>query len=322
MLHIILGILKVIGIILGIIIGILLVLCIVILFVPVRYRGKFHKDEKDLWAKGNVTWLAHILSISVVYQDQDFSYKIRFLGISLEHFQKLVQLLQRRKKRIEKEKLKHTEVPQLEATSIKDPADGQSNGNLQDETKGRSVTSALLEPSGEDAEEVIKKVSKWNRFWNIIKESVIKIVNIFKWILGLPQRICRIYRKISLTIRNIYGKIKELLKLLQSKEFAGAKAVIWEQILILLKHAGPRKWKGTLSFGFDDPALTGQVLAGLGMCYPIYKGHVDISPYFDRKILEGDFYLRGRMYGFMMLRIIWKLYFNPNIKFMMKRFQH
>ena len=71
MLHIILLILKIIGIVLSCIIGILILAAVCVLFVPVRYKIKVVREEGEgnppviAWAK--VTWLLHLLNVLVRY---------------------------------------------------------------------------------------------------------------------------------------------------------------------------------------------------------------------------------------------------------------
>ena len=66
MLHILLMILKIIGIILLAIIGIALLIVILILFVPIRYRIQAHRYD-DTMAKVNVSWLLSAIRFTLKY---------------------------------------------------------------------------------------------------------------------------------------------------------------------------------------------------------------------------------------------------------------
>ena len=75
MLHILLLILKIIGIIIAVILGLIIVLGLVILFVPIRYSidADYHKKAV---AHVKVTWLLHLLRGVVSYDEQlDISVK-------------------------------------------------------------------------------------------------------------------------------------------------------------------------------------------------------------------------------------------------------
>ena len=89
-----------------------------------------------------------------------------------------------------------------------------------------------------------------------------------------------------------------------------------------MRHVRPRKIKGDIYFGFDDPALTGQVLAGASIFYPLYGRGLSLHPYFDRVILEGRAQIWGRMYGFMFLRTVWKLFRDANVRDLRKKFKN
>ena len=88
MLHIVLTILKVIGIILLVILGILLAVILLVLFVPLRYRLNVRRGNTPLTVDGRVTWLLHLLRIDLFYQEEQGSAEIRLLGRRLKtvHF--------------------------------------------------------------------------------------------------------------------------------------------------------------------------------------------------------------------------------------------
>jgi hypothetical protein len=63
----------------------------------------------------------------------------------------------------------------------------------------------------------------------------------------------------------------------------------------------------------------GEVLAIWGMLYPLHMGNVDINPEFETAVMEGDFYLKGRICIISILKAACILYFNKNIKLLIKR---
>ena len=79
MLHILFLILKIIGIILLVILGIALVLVGTVLFVPVRYRLKTETTHglKGLRLEAKATWLFHLMSAHVTYQDDKLDWQAR-----------------------------------------------------------------------------------------------------------------------------------------------------------------------------------------------------------------------------------------------------
>ena len=79
MLHILLLILKVIGIILAVILGILVLLVCIAVFVPVRYElsGKCGGTLSTLKAKGRVTWLCSLIRADIYYKQNKLKWRLR-----------------------------------------------------------------------------------------------------------------------------------------------------------------------------------------------------------------------------------------------------
>lgn len=67
MVHIILLILKIIGIVIAVVLGLLLLCICAVLFVPVRYRARASYDE-SFEGEGRVSWLLHLVSIRAAYK--------------------------------------------------------------------------------------------------------------------------------------------------------------------------------------------------------------------------------------------------------------
>ena len=79
MLHILLLILKIIGIILAAILGILVLLVCIVLFVPVRYEvsGKCEGNIDSLKAKIKVTWLLHLVRVDAYFKNRKLRWRLR-----------------------------------------------------------------------------------------------------------------------------------------------------------------------------------------------------------------------------------------------------
>ena len=75
MLHIILGILKVIGIILLAVVGLFVLCLLILLFVPVRYRISGRKEEQVLEGHVQVTWLLHAVGLTADYSEKQLVIK-------------------------------------------------------------------------------------------------------------------------------------------------------------------------------------------------------------------------------------------------------
>ncbi len=80
MLHVLLTILKIIGILLLVILGIILVLILLVLFVPIRYRVHVRKVQELLQADGGAAWLLRLVRIDAAYEDMKADVVISIAG--------------------------------------------------------------------------------------------------------------------------------------------------------------------------------------------------------------------------------------------------
>jgi hypothetical protein len=76
----------------------------------------------------------------------------------------------------------------------------------------------------------------------------------------------------------------------------------------VLKHIVPQEFRVRLSYGFDNPANTG-ILCGFIALFSAYFSGYDIylGPIFDQEILEGELFLKGRLFCFVITYYILQL---------------
>ncbi len=134
-----------------------------------------------------------------------------------------------------------------------------------------------------------------------------------------PKQGC--FQKIKCTIKRIYDKIKALLEtkdklvaFLTDETHLAAFGHLKKEILIFAKHIRPRRIKGYIRFGMEEPYNTGRVLVALSILYPFYGDNVQIYPEFEQQILEGNLFMKGHMSVCRFLAIVLRLYFDENIK--------
>ena len=83
---------------------------------------------------------------------------------------------------------------------------------------------------------------------------------------------------------------------------------VFQFIKKVLKHIVPQEFWVKLSFGFDNPANTG-ILCGFIALFSTYFSEYDIclNPIFDQEILEGELFLKGRLFCFVLTYYILQL---------------
>lgn len=94
---------------------------------------------------------------------------------------------------------------------------------------------------------------------------------------------------------------------------------LYREIKELLKYLAPKKVRGTFAFGTGDPSSTGLV-TGLISLFPIaYQEGVLVTPDFEEKRLDADFFVKGRMRVIYFLRLFLRLYQDKELKRMWKQ---
>ena len=161
-----------------------------------------------------------------------------------------------------------------------------------------------------------------------------RIRDILTRIIGLPGAL---WRKITSFIKGILGKIRHIRNTIAGirskldwwKEFLGnektkaAIALVWKDAKGLIHHVLPTKVEGQVTFGCDDPSITGTVLAVLGMTFPFHQNRIQVTPLFDgENQLTGNISLKGRIYGIMFVKAALEIYINKNVKYVINRWKH
>ena len=81
----------------------------------------------------------------------------------------------------------------------------------------------------------------------------------------------------------------------------------------------PKRFRVTGTFGFNDPATTGRILMVLGILYPIIGNNIDVTPDFEKEVLEGSILLKGRLSLYFIIVIAIRVFFNKDIRRLYKR---
>ncbi len=120
---------------------------------------------------------------------------------------------------------------------------------------------------------------------------------------------------------NIYDKIKAYIKILKSEKFKSAYRYSKDRIRKILKNVLPRKWDVTCLIGFDDPSTTGNLIAITSMLYPVIASHIHVYGSFDKKVIDVKGYAKGHVTVITLLINGLKLYFNKDIRKLIKLFK-
>lgn len=293
MVHIILTILKILGIMLLCILGVIIVVLATVLFAPFRYsldaRKGEHASIKESVLIGKVTWMWFFLRCRYIYENGQTQLKIRILGIDIERFKSLKKILDKKKKNTSNSINKKENV-KIEKQNYSDnvkTVNAENNKKIIDNNSETSIDSVT------DAEVKENFITKLKTKINDIKN---KLKALKSKILGIKDKIKEIINKISF--------YKEEL---EKEENKTAIKFAWGKIKEVLNHIKPRKLKGNITFGMESPDKTGQALGIVAIFYPIYGDNFTIKPNFYEGCLYGDFIAKGRIRLFTLVVICIKL---------------
>lgn len=329
LLHILLTILKILGILLLVVAGLLLLIVLALLFVPVTYKVQGNKSQETWGISGRVSWLFGGISARFWHRGET-GWELRLLGIPVR---KLMRRLRggKRRKRQEKKTSSGRKEKGASAQNGPSPSDESPVQRTPSFSKGSSVQkeqphaqkespcqetkAAEGTESGEPERGPGRIAAAVGNLWRRIRSFFVRLVQ-------LPGKIAGRIRKMWLTFRRFCDKIRRWKEFLTRDTTKAAVKFLLGRGRALLVHILPRKVRGNVTVGFEDPAMTGQLLAAAGVFYPLYKENIQITPVFDRQVLEGDFLIKGRIFGAAFVWTAWKIYRNRNVRITWQGFRN
>ena len=275
--HIILLILKIIGIFLAVLFGLLFFIFMTALFVPLRYRleGWRRQDGGEMAVKGRVSWFLSLIVLRFGYEKEAF-FQIRLLGIPWNGG--------RRKK--------------PEGSAPKEAA------YVKTETEKGPPGPAVLDQAPEEMPDppvILKTTAVETKEKPAGPEEA-----------GAPEDV-RAPEKNGATEKTakIFGKIRNILHGLWVKATV---RLLWRQTKRLFRHLRPQKVRIRGRFGFGDPALTGQATGLMSLLPVFYQKELSLQPEFREACLEGEFFLKGRVRAATLLLLALKIWFNKDFQ--------
>lgn len=192
-------------------------------------------------------------------------------------------------------------------------------------SKEKESSEAFTEPP--ELEEKEENPSHGKEFWLRITGILSRIIHFPKvlWqrITSIIKGIKEKLKKIRQTIKSISGKIGWWRSFLGDERTKAALSLVWKDAKGLVHHALPTRVWGEVAFGCEDPAITGTVLAVLGMTIPFHKNKVKVTPLFEEENqLTGKVSLKGRIYGIVLVKAVLEIYLNKNIKYAIRQWKH
>ncbi|MCI8668064.1 MAG: DUF2953 domain-containing protein [Lachnospiraceae bacterium] len=325
MLHIVLTILKILGIILLALLSLVLVLLLCVLFVPIRYSARIDYHGK-LTADARVSFLFRMLSFRF-QKNIRMTMTFRIFGINThwlddESDERSLKGRKKRMKQMEKETEMFERLSEEIHQKQQSEPSSESEETFEELQKLEKQRDAFVKREQDQKTEHMQQTiqeSKISGNETEHSERISVFDRIKNFFSSIQLKIKYIFRRFCDTIRNIYEKSKRLKEVLQDETIWQAFRDVKTEAIRLLKHIRPRRIKGYLHFGFDSPCNTGKLYGFICMFYTVLPKNFLLQADFDQKVLEGDLLIKGRIQIYYLLIIALRLYRNDNLRQVMKK---
>ena len=329
MLHIIIFILKIIGILLLVILGLILLLVSSVLFVPITYKVRAERKDGVIQVRAVAGWMFRLLSVHYRLHTSQEPMQLlqgRILGIPV--WKPLEPRKEKPKKAEKKSKEKQSKPKQMEAKQLEQKAEVKSSDKAKERLKKDLTPGTAVATVPQPEPEVSRQEQPQDKQVQTKppRQSILK---------KLLYAIRRIYGKITAIGRGLFSLVVKLLHMPEKasetigtltdfwnlEENVKARESIWRELKFLWKHSRPRKADLTLHFGFEDPSWTGQCMGVLSILNVWYPGRIFLKPEFEQEIFEGTLYIKGHMMLAVPLLSIFRLWRDENVMKMYRRFR-
>ena len=317
MLHIILLILKILGLLILGILGLIVLLAAVVLLAPAGYSlvasGK--DTPESLRGRLNFPWLFRQISGELAYKDGGLAWRMRAgwkkFGSGMEEDEDVISDKMDRdetgpvpehSEKAEEPQKSETEKSGLQESQPqpvqkKDPPEKARKELEQDQAE--QTGKIQTDPAESEREKARKRKQKQSlyerlkKFWEKIKYT---------------------FQKICDNIRALGKKKERLTAFIQNEVHKSAFLKIMRELRRFLKTLRPRKAEVYAEFGFTDPAVTGYVLALISMIYPFVGEFTEIRPDFERRVLRGRICVKGRIRSVHIVSFAFRLLADKNVR--------
>lgn len=315
------------------VIGLLLLCILLVLFAPITYKVDAAYDGT---AKINAKIRFLIFSVRLKFDqktkkmEQDI--RVAFFRLGRKDTEKADEAVRTVEEMILEDE-KYEEDSSEEETSEEESSEDRTSDNIipDDGTPDIVVSDTKPKPQSETIESSL--ANEENDLWNNedetcfqdavlpeekkpfekIRAFFVKVSAWFRRIRGFAVQLTpeRIVESVEQKLNELNKKKLRIQKKLERiKKFwnmnctVKTRAYLKKYIGSVLRHIRPRKIKGWIHYGFDDPCKTGQVTGYLSLMPFVYQKGLSLEPDFYNKVIEGHIYMRGHIQLGYLLRIV------------------
>lgn len=323
MLHIILTILKILGITILAILGLIIFLLLVVLFVPIRYDIKASKYEK-VYANITVHWILHIITARFL-MDEGKDFYIKVFGIKIypkkqkvksENAVKDENTVETKASDSKEDTIGHEEDMKMPRKVL--GASDTCNEALSEESK--TVTLLTENPDNDRTDD-----SKTDDDTRKTKKSIIdlireKVAGIRAKILNVRNKIIDIINRIKSLFTDIGAKVSHFADMLKDESNRKSIKYLWECVKDLVKALMPKKHKIYVLYGKDDPAKLADIIGYVAVLKAYTNINLEFVPDFTQDVLEADARLKGKITLFFVCLLAYRIYKNKDVRRFLNNF--
>lgn len=311
----VLFILKILGLVIISLLALVLLLILLILFMPIFYNIKV-LYQTSIKGEVKVSWLPFVLHISY---DEDLHYYLKLFSKviydSLDTEEEVESSLDIQEVDTEeKETSKSTEFPveecedksEIKELKVEVSKTEYSQGKqFQDEIKideKPKASSKLKEKKTEKSQtEKTKKEYKSDKKNKTIVHTLIE---------GIEERLA----SFKAFLENVSDKKDKVTRILQSRKNKALLTFLWKKTKAILKCLAPKKYKGHIEFGFEDPATTGNALVYISLLYPWLGKDISVTPDFEEENMDIYLDMKGHFGLYYVLYWLISLFVNKDFR--------
>ncbi len=305
LLHIIFLILKIIGCILLVILGLLVLLILFALFLPLRYIAECSCDgglsSLDVYARLYI--LFHLFGADIRYKEEKLTWNFH---IAWKHFSS------EQSEEEGKSDTKEEKGPE-EETSIKQEKNSEKETNIKQGNipekeiiikQEKNPEKEMVLEQEEAKTEILSsdKKAEDRKSGNTRKSENSRSTEKQKDEDTLDDKVEAFFEKIKCTFRKTCAKIElivnkknKVLDFLTDEIHRTAFTKTIKELKKMMHRLKPKRLEADVCFGFEDPSVTGNILALYCMFYPSLGKCVNVTPDFQSKIFKGSLFIKGHI---------------------------
>ena len=217
--------------------------------------------------KAKLGWFLYIIRPVAAFENKELSVKVRVFGIPIN----------------------------LTKNEDKEPIE-DSSSVISDEDRGRVAVPDTSEVSTEEQGPGQRTVPVSSEPAEEPTEKKKKLSEEEKEKLKEEKRLKR--EETKKKVEETITKVKKFWTFLKEEETKKAIALAKDVLKKTIRHILPRRFKGHINLGMEDPSTTGTILAACGAAYPVHKGNFLITPIFDTEelVVDGEARVKGHIF--------------------------